>query len=54
METIVVLLAALIIVGLLCYAIEKAPAPLAGPVKAWIEVLIVLVGAVYLVQRFLI
>ncbi|MGL5734203.1 MAG: hypothetical protein ACRCYS_04980 [Beijerinckiaceae bacterium] len=54
MEAIIPVLIVLVVVGLVIYALEKMPAPIAGPAKVWIEVIVVLLAAAYLAQRYLI
>lgn len=53
MEPFIPLLAVLIVVSLVIWAVEKMPAPMAGPAKPWIEIIIVLLAAAYLAEAYL-
>lgn len=53
MEALVPVLVVLVIAGLIIYAIDHAPAPISGPVKPWLSVIVAVLAAGYLAQRFL-
>lgn len=53
MEPFIPLLAVLIIVSLVIWAVEKMPPPLGGPAKPWIEIVVVLAAAAYLAKAYL-
>ncbi len=53
MESFQTLLTVLVIIGLLLYAIDRLPVPLAPPAKGWISCIIAILGAAYLAKDYL-
>ena len=53
METLTIVIAVLIVIGLAIYAFDRLPVPIKEPAKSWIAAIIAIGGALYLAQRFL-
>jgi hypothetical protein len=54
METLVLIFVVLCVIGLMIYALEHLPIPGAAAFKPWLIAIVAVVGALYLVQRFLV